>query len=312
MALQMSSALILALCACRLIRGLLEFNFELSFPLRDMNVDLNHLHPLITRLRPLITRLRSVSFLWGKSAWIDWLRPSIPWSQLRSLEFCHTNDAEDVIIRILRQTPMLEVLSFDIHCIGAWEQVTMPSLRTLCMVVTLAEEFNDMDVDNVLRTFMCPSITHLTLARDSWTCETFDILKRQYNMQKLREARFIGLLAHPVSFFLRGAPMLRSLVLPADATMDEEALIGISNGTLGQFLWNLAINLPYLNFGEVLDMMEARKKTVDGLIKNGCSWREEIVSLKDVVIYAKDEGHYKERITALKEAGISILFVHNS
>ena len=89
--------------------------------------------------------------------------------------------------------------------------------------------------------------------------------------------------------------------------MDEEALIGVSSGTLGRFLRRLEIDIPY-DVGEVLDMVEARMKTADEWIKNGCSWREEIVTLKDVVIYANDKGHYKERITALKEAGISIVF----
>jgi hypothetical protein len=56
----------------------------------------------------------------------------------------------------------------------------------------------------------------------------------------------------------------------------------------------------------VLDMVEARKKTVDELIKNGCSWREEITNLKDVVIHTNETKDYKERIIALEEAGIHI------
>lgn len=184
----------------------------------------------------------------------------------------------------------------------------MLSLRNLTMKLTLLV-VNGTEVDNVLRSFMCPSLTQFTvLIRDGWTCETFHILKRQYNMQELREAKFLGAFALPVSFFLRDAPMLHSLSLGESAITDDEALIGISTGTLGRFLRGLEINIPY-DIGEVLDMVEARKRTVDGLIENGCSWREEITSLKDVVIHSKHRnayGEYKERITALGEAGIHI------
>ena len=99
--------------------------------------------------------------------------------------------------------------------------------------------------------------------------------------------------------------MLHSLSLRRNAMMDEEALIGVSNGTLGRFLRKLELVIHY-DVGEVLDMVEARKMTVDGLIKNGCSWREAITSLKDVVIHTTDGEDYKERIIALEEAGIHI------
>ena len=96
---------------------------------------------------------------------------------------------EDLIIGILRQIPMLEVLSLQIYGIGVWEQLTLPSLRNLTLQLGMA---NGTEVDNILRSFMCPNLTHFTLKiRDNCqTCETFDILKQQYNTQELRETHF--------------------------------------------------------------------------------------------------------------------------
>ena len=281
--------------------GLSEFEVELSFPDFNMNVNMNDPHPLITRLR-------SLTFLGPDAAvWIDRLLPCLPWSQLRSLKFqFHTKGLEDLIISILRQIPMLEALSLQIFDIGVWEQVTMPSLRNLTIELD-PEVVNGTEVDNILGSFMCPSLTQFDLTvYGNWTCETFEILKQQYNMQELREAIFFGAFALPVSSFLRDAPMLRSLSLRRDAIMDEEALIGVSSGTLGRFLRRLETNIH--DVGEVLDMVEARKKMVDRLIKNDCSWRDTITSLKDVVIHSTDRKDYKERIFALEEAGIRIMW----
>jgi hypothetical protein len=102
--------------------------------------------------------------------------------------------------------------------------------------------------------------------------------------------------------------MLRSLSLGWDAIMDDEAVMGVSNGSLGRFLRRLSVKFP-CDVGEVLSMAEARRKMVDELIKNGCSWREEITVLNDVVIQTKDRTGYEERIIALKEAGIAIMFL---
>ena len=181
----------------------------------------------------------------------------------------------------------------------------MPSLRNLTMEISL-QAVNGIDVDNILRSFVCPSLTQFTLdiRGNCQTCETFDILRQQYNMQELREARFLGTFALPVSSVLRAAPMLHSLSLRR-AIMNEEALIGVSNGTLGRFIRRLEIDFRY-DVGEVLDMVGARKRTVDGLIKNGCSWREAITSLKDVMIHTTNGNDYEERIIALEEAGIHI------
>ena len=154
---------------------------------------------------------------------------------------------------------------------------------------------------------LCAQLTFIF--HGSWTYETFEILKQQYNMRELRVARIVGPFALPVSSLLRGAPMLHSLILRDNTAMDEEALINISNGALGRFLRRLEIVIRY-DVGEVLDMVEAQKKTVDELIQNGCSWREEMTSLKDVVISTMHRmDSYKERIAALEEAGIHITVI---
>jgi hypothetical protein len=44
-------------------------------------------------------------------------------------------DLQDLIIGILRQIPMLEALTLQIYGNGVWEQLTMPSLRNLTMLL---------------------------------------------------------------------------------------------------------------------------------------------------------------------------------
>jgi hypothetical protein len=201
-----------------------ELDVELWFPDYDMDINMSDPHPLITQLR-------SVSFCGeAAGAWIDRVRPSLPWSQLRSLEFeIYIDDMQDLIIGILRQIPMLEALSLQIYGTGLWEQLTMPSLCNFTMLLG-PEIFN---VDNALPSFMCPSLTQFSLHICDQTLETFDILKQQYNIQGLREAAFLGAFTLPVSSFLQDAPMLHSLSLQGEAIIDEDALISISNGTLG-------------------------------------------------------------------------------
>jgi hypothetical protein len=61
--------------------------------------------------------------------------------------------------------------------------------------------------------------------------------------------------------------------------MDDDAVMGLSNGTLGRFLRKLNIKIS-CDVGEVLGMVEARKKMVDALITNGCTWREEVTNFE--------------------------------
>lgn len=174
-------------------------------------------------------------------------------------------------------------------------------------------ESEGVSVDNHLRTFMYPSLVSFSLhTAGNWTREVLEILKRQYDMQELRTVKIGSYVALPVSSLLRDAPMLHSLSLGWDAIMDDEAVIGISNGTLGRFLKKLAFSI-FCDVGEVLDIVEARKKTVDGLLENWCSWKEEITVLKDITITVSAGQHiidgYRERVIALKEAGITITFL---
>jgi hypothetical protein len=241
-------------------------------------------------------------------ACIDLLPPNLPWSQLQSLTVDIFVDL-DLIFGILRQIPLLEALNLAAPISGVPEQLTMSSLRNLTIAFDQTE-FNDTECDQILRSFICPSLTKLSLITyDNWNGTIFTILKRQYNMQELREVAFEGYIGHPPSSFLRDAPMLRSLLLGGDdITDDDDAVIGISNGSLGRFLTRLETFIVS-DVGKVLDVVEARKKTVDELIQNGCSWREEITVLKDVVIHTfKDTKEYEERVLALKEAGIAITF----
>ena len=285
-----------------MLSGLSEFGVHLAFQGRQENINMSNPHPLITRLRSLTFNRRLPD--------ANLPHPSFPWSQLQSLAIAAHIDLR-LIMGILRQIPKLEALSLGIlqdPDSDALEQLTMSSLR----IFTLTARVTGTEVDKMLRCFMCPNLTKFTFGlqtHGNWTCETFGILKKQYNMQELREAKIVANLSLPVSSFLRDAPMLHSLSLERNAIMDDDAVIGVSNSTLGRFLRRLDINVA-CDVGEVLGMVEARKKMVDALIENGCTWKEVITILKDVVIHTKHErGGYKDRVVALKAAGITIAFV---
>ncbi|KAF8650685.1 hypothetical protein AX14_008572 [Amanita brunnescens Koide BX004] len=279
------------------LSGLSEFELDLTFNGGTADVSINDQHPLITRLR-------SVTF--HSNQFPLPLSPNLPWNQLRSLNFDADIADLQLIFGILRQTPMLEALSLEIFHIDVSEELTMPSLRTFVVVAA------DLpDVDKILRSFKCPSLTKFSLnSGGRWTSDTFDILKRQYNMKELREADITGNFPLPISSLLQEAPILRSFSLGKNAIMDDEAVIGISNGTLGRFLRRLVLRIT-CDVGEVLDMVEARKKTVDGMIKSGCSWREELTILKDIGLLGGRSlcWEYSERIRALNEIGISIRII---
>ena len=229
--------------------------------------------------------------------------------RLRSLTFNTYMEDLDLVFGILRQTPMLETHDLAISNSGVPVQLTMTSLGNLTMDLDPAVLSNPTECDQILRSFVCPSLTKFSLsAYDGWT-EAFKILKRQYNMQGLREVALKGYFTLRASDFLRDAPMLHSLFLGWQDIMDVEAVVGISNGSLGRFLRQLEIYYP-TDVGKVLGMVEARKETVDALIKNGCNWREEITILKDIVIHTrKNITEYEERVIALKAADIAITFL---
>ena len=287
-----------------MLSGLSEFGLHLTLQGRQENMNMSNPHPLIIRLQ-------SLTFDRPSRGWIDPPHPSLPWGQLRSLEIRRYQDL-DLIMGILRQIPKLEALSLRVDLLhdydtDALEQLTMPSLQTFILSALVVP---GKEVDKILRCFICPILIKFKFRYypyGNWTFETFGILKQRYNMQGLREATFVGNLPLPVSSFLRDAPMLRLLSLGRNAIMDDDAVIGLSNGSLGRFLRKVVINFA-CDIREVLGMLETRRKMVNALMKNGCTWREEITILKDVVIHTKQGKGYEDRVGALQDAGISIKF----
>ena len=276
-----------------------------------------------------IPRLRSVKFLTSDSLaywnplddWLDRNHQSLPWSQLRSMDVEDLPlDNLELLFNILHQIPMLQALKLgiypSIHIDSFNKALTMPSLLDFSLALQVIEEMVDIDTDEVnldkiLRSFICPSLTKFQVygcPSPYWTTETVEILKRQYNLQRLQKVKFPHGVAMPVSHLLRSAPMLRSFSIGRDAILDDDAIIGISNGSLAQRLRRFVLCCP-CDIGEVLGMVEARKKTVDALIDNGCTtWREGITALRKVVAPGKCEDEYRERVRVLQEAGISITF----
>lgn len=53
--------------------------------------------------------------------------------------------------------------------------------------------------------------------------------------------------------------MLHSLSLERDGIMDNIAIVGLSDGSLGRFLRRFRLHYIVCNVEEVLDMVEARK-----------------------------------------------------
>ncbi|KAK2464372.1 hypothetical protein APHAL10511_003518 [Amanita phalloides] len=239
----------------------------------------------------IFTRLQSVTF------WKTALPPPdsgtevvlverfpLPWSQLRCLTFAFPITDSIPIIAVLRQTPMLQSLNFIFtlykkHPLGHLGELIMPCLRTMVL------EVGARDLDKVLCNFTCPVLVNFTLTSPgSWTDETFEIIKRQYNMRGLLEIKFGG--CHlPISVILKGAPLLRALYVNSsgDTTMDDDAITGISNGTLGRHLRRLLIK-AYGIEDKIIEMVETRKRMADGLIENGCNWREAITVLTEVKV----------------------------
>ena len=95
--------------------------------------------------------------------------------------------------------------------------------------------------------------------------------------------------------------MLHSLQLPECATMDTEAIAGLSNATLGRFLRKLRIT-SVSDPTEIIKMAEKRKEVVDELIKDRRSWKEEITVLREIIFC----DLLDQRVVAVKETGITI------
>ena len=261
----------------------------------------------------LVARLRSVKLRGDDMArCLDKLSPRLPLSQLRCLEYHVDVEGLQLVVDVLRQIPMLERLVLTtLETAIAPEELTMPSLQQF-ILETCGEMVDGTELDKLLRGFIFPSLITFVLYTEAfWTSETFEILKRQYNLQRLEEVGFLGASGFilPVSSVLYNSPMLCLLQLERDAIFDDEAITGISNGTLGRLLKKLELTTSCdRDIEEVLGMVEARKKTVDRLIENGCAWKEEITVLSQITIDGEyDRDEYTEKVEDLRaRAGIKV------
>jgi hypothetical protein len=282
------------------LSDLMDLSLDLTLSNDDLNIDMNDPHHLITRLRSLAIYSDELDI------WLSKLSPTFPWSQLQSLHLGGLHP----LVEILHQTPNLQVLNIEIRefQIDTLEELTMPSLRDFCLTVDDFVEGTELNA--ILHSFTCPSLINLELhVFAPWAFETFEIIKRQYNMQGLEKIK-LNNFPLSTSSILRNAPMLRTLSVRHNAILDDAAIIGISSGTLGRFLTNLDLGHTDCDVNEVVRMVETRMKTVHALIGNSRSWREDVTIIKDVTVHTRhgrDEKRESDEVIAkLKEAGINI------
>ena len=280
---------------------------ELDLAFRDGEGSMNIQSP-----HNLVAQLRSVSLSGSEMArCLDKLSPSLPWSQLRCLEYHVDVEGLQLVVDVLRQIPMLERLMLTtLETAIAPKELTMPSLQEFNLK-TGEEMVDGMELDKLLRGFALPCLITFELYTEAyWTSETPEILKRQYNLQGLQAVAFVGGFTLPVSSVLYNSPTLRSIELGRDAILDDEAITGISKGTLGQFLKTLEFTTACdHDVEEVLRMAEARKETIDRLIENGCTWKEDVTLLRHITIDGDyDRVKYREKVKDLRaRAGIEVL-----
>ena len=209
---------------------------------------------------------------------------ALPWSQLQSLDIQHISIGDlHPLVEILHQMPKLQVLKLEIYKshIDALQELTLPSLRDFCPEVHRdVDESGDLNV--VLRSFTCPSLVKLKLRVGPWAVESFEIVKRQYNIRGLEECELqVVHVPLSISSILQSAPILRMLSVHVDAVLDDAAIHGLSSGALGRCLTSLTLGRIDYDVNEVVDMVRKRLKTVNALIENGCSWREDIIWVRD-------------------------------
>ena len=180
----------------------------------------------------------------------------------------------------------------------------MPSLRDFSLKAEVDVD-EGTDLDAVLHSFTCPSLVRFNLhVYGPWTVGSFEIIKQQYNIQGLEELE-LGSFPLSISSILQSAPMLRTLSVQSCAILDDAAIIGISSGTLGRFLTNLDLGHTDCDVNEVVRMVETRMKTVNQIIGNGCSWKDEITILRDVTVCGDGGSVCQQRIDALEKVGIN-------
>ncbi|KAK2460471.1 hypothetical protein APHAL10511_007518 [Amanita phalloides] len=265
-----------------------------------------------------LTGLRSVVLDEYASASLDldvFLNSSLPWSQLRCLMLYFIARDPVPVFNTLRQMPLLQELHLCIQLrrsehLAPLEELTIPSLWYICLELSTKVEHTN----KILRSITCPALVELVIHDGEWSKETYEIIKQQYNLQGL-EVFELSLYKHtiPASAILKDAPKLRRLEMRGSMidNIDDEAIAGLSNGTLGRYLRELTIYHPS-DINRLLSMVEMRKRTVDRLIENGCNWKEMITVLRKVVVYCKGrigniehDCRYNARVDALKMVGIT-------
>ncbi|KAF8629487.1 hypothetical protein AX15_003420 [Amanita polypyramis BW_CC] len=240
----------------------------------------------------------------------------LPWSQLRSLKLTvwMSSLCLSTWIDFLRQTSQLEVchlknISVDKEW-SALKQLTLPHLREFAIDVGSAS------IDLVIGHFIFPNLTTLLLSHtEDWTSKTYEIIKHQYNLNRLQHisinpdrCNFIA------STLLKDAPNLRTLDLPGVA-MDNEAMRGISTGHLGRFLSSMTmVVLLASQIGDtasILDMLETRQKRMMEIVESGRSWKDQISSLRTVKLSLRPFDEFTGKIVGLKELGITLQVVRS-
>ena len=108
---------------------LLEFELNIAFLDDNININMNDLHPLISQLQSIRFHFDQPS----PGAWIDFLCPCLPWSQLQNLDFGVNVADPHLIFCILQQMPVLEGLALFVSGTSMPEQVTMSSLWDLIL-----------------------------------------------------------------------------------------------------------------------------------------------------------------------------------
>ena len=207
---------------------------------------------------------------------------------------------------LLRLTTVLEELFL---CIRRGDDesdvgsLSMPHLQDLAVCV-------DTCVDAILEPFDCPNLTHLQISSSiGWTADTYDIIKRQYNLHGLEVVIFSDGCSLPLSTILKDALELRKLEVPENASLDDEAITGIATGELGRHLKALGI-CGRRDIDKILGMVEQRQRTVAKIVQKGhSSWKDQISLLTKVELDgAEDWEKYAKRINVLMKAGINVEF----
>ncbi|KIL66421.1 hypothetical protein M378DRAFT_160881 [Amanita muscaria Koide BX008] len=210
---------------------------------------------------------------------------AFPWAQLRDLAI-HACTLLSWCMIILQQMPLLEQCSLNVAVDEAAENtghLTLSHLQSLILNLTQSGDH----IDAVIRHFTCPNLTLLDIEETlDWSTATWDMIRKQYNLHHLqglslnRFKPLSNLVLSSVIF--RDAPMLRNLNVGHVAIMDEETCAGMVTGAFGRFLRSLTVLCKQSDLGVVLRMAKDRQLAVAERLKPGCSWQDEMASLKQL------------------------------